>query len=200
MLKYCITVGLALLAALPLLAAPPRQKTAIPADVPQNFTPQEKVWVKNGLSDELLQQQVSAVAKAFLQQKDLHISKLKLEIQKLKALEKYYFLEFDTKISRRWLKQNIAFAEALLKARAKMNFLIVNKQTGSDEYRRWYDYYSKTSKQYWTVSRRPIKITDRRYLGRMNRIKKAVVERELAKEQAQDAKKPVLDEKKLKKK
>lgn len=200
MLKYWLTLCLAVITVLPLAAAPKEKKFVIPADVPKSFNSQEMVWVKSALSQEKLQEDIAAVAKEFLQSKELHIGKLQLKIQKLKALEKYYFLEFDTKISRRWVVQNVAFAKALLNARSKMNNLAARKKTGSDEYRRWYEYYTKTARQYWTVSRRPIKITDRRYLGRLARIKKAVLERELAKEQAQDAKKPVLDEKKFKKK
>ena len=180
-----------------LSAAPKGKKGTIPADVPQTFSAREKAWLKSALSDEFLLERTKAIAREFVQQKELHIPRLKLAIQELKTYEKYYFLEHDSKISRRWVVQNIAFAEALLKAKAKMNFLIMRKQTGSDEYRRWYEYYTKTAKQYWTISQRPVKITDRRKLSEMARVKKLVLARELAREQSENDKKPVLDDKKL---
>ncbi len=198
MLKFWMLLCIAAAGILPLAAAPGKQKKAIPEDVPKTFSVKEKTWVKSALSEEFLLSRTSEVAKEFLQQKELHIPKLKLAIQELKSYEKYYFLECDSKISRRWVKQNIAFAEALLKAKAKMNFLIMNKQTASPEYRQWYDYYAKTAKQYWNVSQKPVKVTDRKRLADLAKIKKAVVERELAREQANQAKVPKLNEKKLK--
>lgn len=192
MLKYWITLCLAVAAVCPLWAAP-AQKTVIPADVPKNFSAREKAWLKSALSDEFLLERTGAIAKDFLQNKDLQIPRLKLAIQELKAYDKYYFLEYDSKISRRWVRQNIAFAEALLKAKAKMNFLIMNKQTDKPEYRQWYDYYQKTAKQYRGVAMKPIRVVDRKKLGELGKIKKAVVERLLAEEQAKLEKAPKLD-------
>lgn len=196
MLKYWIMICLAVLAVWPLGAAP-AQKTVIPADVPKNFSAREKAWIKSALSDEFLLERTGAIAKEFLQNKNLQIPRLKLAIQELKAYEKYYFLEYDAKISRRWIKQNIAFAEALLKTKAKINFLVMNKQTGSDEYRRWYEYYTKTARQYRTIAGKPVRVVDRRKIAELGKIKKAVVERLLAAEKASRENAPKLDEKKL---
>ena len=193
MLKYWLIILLAVLAVLPLEAAP-RQKGTIPADVPKDdFTDLEKGWIKSALSEEFLLERTTVIAKNFLQNKNLQIPRLKLDIQELKAYEKYYFLEYDSKISRRWVKQNIAFAEALLKAKAKMNFFIVNEQTAKPEYRQWYDYYTKTAKQYWSIAKKPVKVVDRRKLAELGRIKKLVVEQMLAAEQTKSEKAPKLD-------
>ena len=194
MLKYWLTLCLAVITVLPLAAAPKEKKFVIPADVPKSFNSQEMVWVKSALSQEKLQEDIAAVAKEFLQSKELHIGKLQLKVRKLEAYEKYYFLEYDTQISRRWVVQNVAFAKALLNARSKMNNLAARKKTGSDEYRKWYDYYKVTAKQYWTISRKPRKFTDRRKLSELGKIKEAVLARELAKKD----KAPKLDEKNLK--
>ena len=183
MLRYWITLCLALLTVLPLGAAPVK-KTVIPEDVPKNFSAREKAWLKSALSDEFLLERTSAIAREFLQSKDLQIPRLKLAIQELKAYEKYYFLEYDSKISRRWIRQNIAFAEALLKARAKMNFLVMNKQTDKPEYRQLYDYYVQTARQYRGIAAKPVRVVDRKRIVELGKIKKAVVEQLLAAEGA----------------
>ena len=183
MLRYWITLCLALLTVLPLGAAPVK-KTVIPEDVPKNFSAREKAWLKSALSDEFLLERTSAIAREFLQSKDLQIPRLKLAIQELKAYEKYYFLEYDSKISRRWIRQNIAFAEALLKARAKMNFLVMNKQTDKPEYRQLYDYYVQTARQYRGIAAKPVRVVDRKRIVELGKIKKAVVEQLLAAEEA----------------
>lgn len=183
MLRYWITLCLALLTVLPLGAAPVK-KTVIPEDVPKNFSAREKAWLKSALSDEFLLERTSAIAREFLQSRDLQIPRLKLAIQELKAYEKYYFLEYDSKISRRWIRQNIAFAEALLKARAKMNFLVMNKQTDKPEYRQLYDYYVQTARQYRGIAAKPVRVVDRKRIVELGKIKKAVVEQLLAAEEA----------------
>ena len=183
MLRYWITLCLAVLTVLPLGAAPVR-KTVIPEDVPKNFSAREKAWLKSALSEEFLLERTSAIAREFLQSKDLQIPRLKLAIQELKAYEKYYFLEYDSKISRRWIRQNIAFAEVLLKARAKMNFLVMNKQTDKPEYRQLYDYYVQTARQYRGIAAKPVRVVDRKRIVELGKIKKAVVEQLLAAEGA----------------
>ena len=183
MLRYWITLCLAVLTVLPLGAAPVK-KTVIPEDVPKNFSAREKAWLKSALSEEFLLERTSAIAREFLQSRDLQIPRLKLAIQELKAYEKYYFLEYDSKISRRWIRQNIAFAEALLKARAKMNFLVMNKQTDKPEYRQLYDYYVQTARQYRGIAAKPVRVVDRKRIVELGKIKKAVVEQLLAAEGA----------------
>ena len=183
MWRYWITLCLAVLTVLPLGAAPVK-KTVIPEDVPKNFSAREKAWLKSALSEEFLLERTSAIAREFLQSRDLQIPRLKLAIQELKAYEKYYFLEYDSKISRRWIRQNIAFAEALLKARAKMNFLVMNKQTDKPEYRQLYDYYVQTARQYRGIAAKPVRVVDRKRIVELGKIKKAVVEQLLAAEGA----------------
>jgi len=181
----------------PAFAAPPKKvKTVIPPDVPKKFVGQELVWVKTQLSPEYLQEQVLAVAQKFLNQKDSPFPELRFAIAKLKEFDKYYFFEADTEFSRRWLKSNIAYAEALLKAKGRMNYLILNKQTQGEEYRKWYDYYTSTAKGYWAVSRKPVKVADKKRLGQLIRIKKAVLARIQAEEAAANENKPKLQEKK----
>lgn len=179
-----------------LSAAPKGKKGTIPEDVPKTFSPREQAWLRGALSEKMLLERINIIAKEILQNKDLHISKLKLDIQELKNYEKYYFLEHDSGISRRWIKQNIDFAEALLKTKAMMNRLILNKQTGSDEYRQWYEYYGKTARQYKAIVQKPLKATNKRKLAELAKIKKAVIARELAAEQQNSTN---LDEKNLKK-
>ena len=56
MLKYWLTLCLAVITVLPLAAAPKEKKIVIPADVPKSFNSQEMVWVKSALSQEKLQE------------------------------------------------------------------------------------------------------------------------------------------------
>lgn len=181
----------------PAFAAPPKKvKTVIPPDVPKVFAGQELVWVKTQLSPEYLQERIAAVARKFLDKKECTLPELRFAIAELKGFDKYYFFEADTEFSRRWLKSNIAYAEALLKARSQMNYLILNKQTQGEEYRKWYDYYTTTAKGYWAVSRKPVKVADKKRLGQLIRIKKAVLARIQAEEAAANENKPKLQEKK----
>lgn len=177
-------------------AVPKKIAAEIPADVPKKFSGQELVWVKSRLSPEYLQSRIDAVAKNFTERQDCPFPELRFAIDELKSFDRYYFFEADTEISRRWIKSNIAFAEALLKARGRMNFLILNKQTQGEEYRKWYDYYVSTAKGYLALVRKPIKVTDKALLSRQRKIKKAVQARIQAEEKAEEAQKPKLQEKK----
>jgi hypothetical protein len=47
-----------------------------------------------------------------------------------------------------------------------------------------YDYYAQTARQYRTIAMKPLKVTDRKKIAELGKIKKAVVERFLAEEQA----------------
>ena len=191
MLKYWLTLCLAVITVLPLEAAPKSKENIIPKDVPQPFPAREQAWLRGALSEKMLLERINIIAKEILQNKELH----KMAIQELKNYEKYYFLEYDSGISRKWIEQNIDFAEALLKTKAMMNRLILDEKTGSDEYRQWYEYYQKTAKQYWAIAQKPVKVTNRKRLSELAKIKKAVLARELAKEQQNST---ALDEKKLK--
>ena len=57
-------------------------------------------------------------------------------------------------------------------------------------------YYTSTAKTYWAISRKPIKVADKKRLGQLVRIKKAVLARIQAEEAAANDKKPKLQEKK----
>ncbi len=202
MLKHLFSLLLLLMLALTLAAAPRGKKKAaveIPPDVPKTFSGMELQWVKSALSDEYLKLQISAISKDFLQGKNVTVPKLRFDILDLKRFDKYYFLESDSGLSRRWVKQNIAYAEALLKAKIQLGFLAANKQTASQEYRQWYDYYNKTAKEYWAVSRRPVKCTNVKRMNNLADIKKAVLERLNAQEAAAKAKQPKFVEEKKKK-
>ena len=185
------------LCSLAVFAAPPKKpKVEIPADVPKKFVGQELTWVKSQLSPEYLQERVAAIGEKFLKDMKCPLPELRFAVVELKGFDQYYFLEADSGYSRRWIKSNIAYAEALLKARSQMNYLILNKQTQGEEYRKWYDYYTSTAKGYWAVSRKPIKVADRKRLSAQLKIKKAVVERIRAEEEAAQTNKPLLQEKK----
>ena len=194
MRKTWLWLGLAL-CGLAVVAAPPKKtKVEIPADVPKKFVGQELVWVKTQLSPEYLQERVAAIGEKFLKDTKCPLPELRFAVIELKGFDKYYFLEADSGYSRRWIKSNIAYAEALLKAKSQMNFLILNKQTQGEEYRKWYDYYTSTAKGYWAVSRKPVKAADRKRLAAQLKIKKAVVERIRAEEESAQANKPILRE------
>lgn len=196
MRKTWLWLGLAL-CGLAVVAAPPKKgRTIIPPDVPKVFAGQELVWVKTQLSPEYLQERVAAIGDKFMKEKNVPLPELRFAVAELQGFEKYYFLEADSGFSRRWIKTNIAYAEALLKAKSQINFLILNKQTQGEEYRKWYEYYNSTAKGYWAVSRKPVKVADKKRLAFQLKIKKAVVERIQAEEAAAKAAGPKIQEKK----
>ncbi len=177
-------------------------KKAIPADVPKQFSSLETVWLKSKLSEEFLLARAKAIASEFARGKNgkmLTVPECRSRTRELQRFAKYYFMEVDSGLSKTWVQRMIKYTEALTQAQEKIQYFIMNNQTGTDEYRQWYDYYTKNSKQYWNIAQKPIRILDRKKLAELGRIKKAVIERELASEQTKLEKAPKLDEKKLKK-
>ena len=195
MRKTWALIGAALIAFAAAAAPPKKTKVVIPPDVPKKFVGQELVWVKTQLSPEYLAERVAAIGEKFLKEKT-PLPELRFSVAELKGFEKYYFMEADSGYSRRWIKSNIAYAEALLNARSQMNFLILNKQTQGEEYRKWYEYYTSTAKGYWTVSRKPVKVADKKRIAAQLKIKDAVLKRIQAEETAAKAAAPKLQEKK----
>ena len=197
-----ILIGsLAFVCAAVLCAAPGgKNKKTIPADVPKQFSSLESVWLKSKLSDEFLLTRMKAIAVEFSKGKDgrmLTAPECRSRTRELQRYARYYFMESDSGLSRAWLQRAIKCTEGMTRAQEKLQFFIMNKQTGSDEYRRWYEYYTKTARLYWNICQKPVKITDRRKLSEMARVKKLVLARELARDQVKNNKKPVLDDKKL---
>ena len=193
-----ILIGsLAFVCAAGLCAAPGgKNKKTIPADVPKQFSSLESVWLKSKLSDEFLLTRMKAIAVEFSKGKDgrmLTAPECRSRTRELQRYARYYFMESDSGLSRAWLQRAIKCTEGMTRVQEKLQFFIMNKQTGSDEYRQWYDHYTKNARLYWNICQKPVKITDRRKLAEMAKIKKLVVERLLAEEQAKLEKAPKLD-------
>ena len=171
-------------------------KKAIPADVPKQFSSLETVWLKSKLSEEFILTRSKAIASEFSGGKNgkmLTVPECRSRTRELQRFAKYYFMEVDSGLSKTWVQRMIKYTEALTKAQEKIQYFIMNKQTDKPEYRQWYDYYQKTAKQYRGVAMKPIRVVDRKKLGELGKIKKAVVERLLAEEQAKLEKAPKLD-------
>ena len=181
-------------------AVPPKKnKVDIPANVPKQFVGREAAWLKNGLPEEYLISRLKNIAKDFSQGKSgrmLTVAECQARSAELKRIAAYYFFEADTEISRAWMQGTVKFADALTGAQDRLLFLIANKQTASDEYRQWYEYYRKTVEDFTKLIAKPIRIKDKKRLARMLKIKKAVLERELAAEQAKRDSAPKLDDSK----
>ena len=185
-----------------LSAAPEKSKKAIiPADVPKQFSSQESIWLKGALTEEVLIRRLKAIAADFSRGKNgrmLTVPECRNRTRELQRYAKYYFLEVDSGISRAWILHLVKYTEALTKAQEKIHFFVMNKRTNSPEYRQWYDYYNKIATDMRKRIAKPVKVTDRKRLANLAKIKKAVIARELAKDQADKEKAPKLDEKNLK--
>lgn len=181
-------------------AAPKKsKKSAIPADVPVQFSSQESIWLKDALSEEMLLSRLKVIAADFSKGKNgrmLTVPECRSRTRELHRYAKYYFMESDSGLSRSWLLAMIKYTQALTKAQEKINFLVMNNRTDSDEYRQWYGYYNKTVNDMKKWIAKPVKVTDRRKLAELAKIKKAVIARELAAEQQNSTN---LDKKNLKK-
>ena len=192
---------LAAFAATSMSAAPKKPKVEIPADVPKQFVGRDAVWLRSGLSEEYLVDRLKNIANDFVRGKSgrmLTVPECQSRTSELRKIAAYYFFETDCGISRKWMLKNVEFTEALTKAQSKLHFLILNKQTATDEYRQWYEYYRKTAGDFARRVAKPVKvkIADKKSLALQLKIKKAVLERELAAEQAKKESAVKLDDSK----
>ena len=202
-MRILLTCILIVAGAVLLQAAPGngRGKTVIPPNVPAKFNSWEMVWLKGALSEEFVLNRLKEIATDFARGKDgrmLTVPECRSRTREIRRLAQYYFLEVDSGISRAWILHLVKYSEALTKAQEKIHFFVMNKRTNSPEYRQWYDYYNKIAADMRKRIAKPVKVTDRKRLANLAKIKKAVVERELARELAKKDKAPKLDEKNLK--
>ena len=189
-----------------LLAAPPRKKTPvkmeIPKDVPAEFKGRESQWLYSALSEEYLVERMTAIADDFKKGRNgkmLTVPECKLCSMEVERFGKYYFFESDSGVQIAWQKSCLKYTQALTKAQEKIRYLVISGQTGSEEYRQWYEYYKKTAGDFARLAAKPAKSVNRQKIASLNRIKKVVLEREKAKEEARKNAGPKLDDRPKKK-
>lgn len=147
--------------------------------VPQKFSAVELEWVKSGLSPVTVSSKLRMWADRLREGgsggKAVSPTKIRSYKSRLKSWADYYFVEHDTGISRAWLAGCVKYLEALDTARSKIQNLEMRRETGQEEYRKWVDYYRRTSQQFHEIVQKPVRADDRALISALAREKQELL-------------------------
>ncbi len=160
-------------------AAPPPNGDVRIGGSPKEFSAVELEWVKSGLSPATVSSELRMWADRLRDSGDvkkvMSPTEIWLHATQVKRWADYYFVEHDTGISRAWLTGCAKYLDALGTARSKIRDLEMRRETGQEEYRKWVDYYRRTSQQFHEIVQKPVRADDRALISALAREKQELL-------------------------
>lgn len=143
------------------------------------YNAEEKIWLQNPMTQEQLLAAAAAITEEFQfgrKGEPISIGRGRFHASQFARWRNYDFIEYDTKIDRRWLGILEKYAIALTDARIKIMQLQAAKQTAKPEYKQWELYYDGNAKKFAELVKKPMLIADRAKLKELGIQKKEALE------------------------
>lgn len=136
-----------------------------------------QAWIELGLSDKKVEEDIKKYAKELFddkkREKKNHV--IVNMIINLKYYHDYYFLEYDTKISKKYIEGIIKYIEVLYNARNTIENLENDAKADFVDIDKWKKYYQNTAANLYLLTQRGIPKLKKEDIADLGKFKKEVV-------------------------